>query len=142
MKIFQINKITDELVQAFTELIPQLAPNAVIPTKTDLIQIVNSENIVLIAAEADGIVGLLTLVINKIPTGNKLWIEDVVVDSKMRGKGLGKQLTKYAIDYARENGYNQINLTSTPDRIAANQLYQNLGFAKRDTNVYRIILNS
>jgi len=33
-----------------------------------------------------------------------------------------------------------VNLTSRPDRAAANRLYQRLGFAPRETNVYRLEL--
>ena len=41
---------------------------------------------------------------------------------------------------AQELGYENINLTSSPSRIAANALYIKLGFELRDTNVYRKIL--
>jgi hypothetical protein len=33
-----------------------------------------------------------------------------------------------------------VNLTSRPDRPAANRLYQRLGFEMRETNVYRLEL--
>lgn len=67
-------------------------------------------------------------------------IEDVVVDEAYRGQGLGKLLTNRAIEKARELGMKHIDLTSKPDRTAANNLYQSLGFELRNTNPYRLKL--
>jgi len=46
----------------------------------------------------------------------------------------------YAIDFAMKAGAESIDLTSRPERHAANQLYLKLGFVKRETNVYRLAL--
>ena len=83
------------------------------------------------------IVGSLTLVMYRIPTGLKAWIEDVVVDEAARGSGVGEALNFAAIDEARRRGAKAVNLTSRPSREAANRLYQRIGFSARDTNVYR-----
>ena len=56
----------------------------------------------------------------------------------MRGKGIGEKLTQFAIDYAVEQGFAEIDLTSNPTRVAANKLYQKLGFVLRETNIYRL----
>jgi ribosomal protein S18 acetylase RimI-like enzyme len=45
-----------------------------------------------------------------------------------------------AIFKAKELGCKNINLTSSPNRVAANALYKKLGFEIRETNVYRKIL--
>lgn len=141
MKIYKLTSVTDSVVDAFANLIPQLAPGCNLPTKQDLETIVNSDHTLLFMAEEDTIIlGTLTLVLNKIPTGDKVWIEDVVVDQSARGKGVGKQLLQFAIDYAKTQKFSSINLTSSPDRTAANQLYQNLGFNQRETNVYRLTI--
>ena len=140
MKIYEVKSVTDELYNAFIKLIPQLSPEAKIPEKDDLKEIVNAEHTKLFIAEDEQILGTLTLVLNKIPTGNKAWIEDVVLDEKARGRGVGKALTQFAIDYACQKGYKKIDLTSTPERVVANKLYQKLGFNKRETNVYRLRL--
>ncbi len=142
MKIYKLTLVTDVIVEAFANLIPQLAPGGNLPTKQDLEAIVQSDHTLLFIAEEDAkILGTLTLVLNKIPTGDKVWIEDVVVDQAARGKGLGKQLLQFAIDYAKNEKLSSINLTSSPERVAANQLYQNLGFIQRETNVYRLIMS-
>jgi ribosomal protein S18 acetylase RimI-like enzyme len=80
---------------------------------------------------------LLTLVVFRIPTGVRAWIEDVVVDESARGHGVGEALNRAALDGARRKGAKTVDLTSRPSRAAANRLYQRLGFVARETNVYR-----
>ena len=140
MKIIQPTEITEEISTAFKTLIYQLSPNRKPPSKQNLEEIINSKNSVLFLAkdENNKIVGTLTLLINRIPSGQKVSIEDVVVDNKMRGKGIGEKLTQFAIDYAVEQGFAEIDLTSNPTRVAANKLYQKLGFVLRETNIYRL----
>ena len=140
MRIYEANIVTEGIVNTFKKLIPQLSPNASVPSKSELEDIINSNNTIIILAEEDGIVGVLTLVFNKIPSGNKVWIEDVVVDNAARGKGVGEELTRFAIKYVANKGIKQINLTSSPERIVANKIYQKLGFIKRGTNVYRLTI--
>ena len=54
-------------------------------------------------------------------------------------QGLGVLLVQHLIDYARrELGYVDLHLTSSPHRVAANRLYQKLGFEKRETNAYEM----
>tara|TARA_R110000868_G_scaffold369110_1_gene632330 strand:+ start:516 stop:956 length:441 start_codon:yes stop_codon:yes gene_type:complete len=139
MKIYKLTTVTDHIVDAFKKLIPQLSSSRTLPNKKDLEGIVNSNNAILFIAEENNVIlGTLTLVFNKIPTGDKVWIEDVVVDNAARGKGIGKELTLFAIEYVRKKDIKSINLTSSPDRVAANKLYQKLGFVKRVTNVYNL----
>ena len=89
----------------------------------------------------EAIVGMITLGIYFCPTGRKVWIEDVVVDSELRGKGLGQQLVEFVINYVKENlSPCSLMLTSRPTRIAANELYRKAGFEQRQTNVYNIKL--
>ena len=84
--------------------------------------------------------GSLTLVTFPIPTGIRAWIEDVVVDSDARGKGVGEALNVFALAEAKRQGAITVDLTSLPSREAANRLYQRLGFKARETNVYRFTL--
>jgi ribosomal protein S18 acetylase RimI-like enzyme len=90
-----------------------------------------------VAREHGEIVGSLSLVLFRIPTGLRAWIEDVVVDESARGKGVGEALSRAAIDHALKAGAKTVDLTSRPSREAANRLYERLGFKKRETNVYR-----
>ena len=63
-------------------------------------------------------------------------IESVVVSSTKRGKGLGKQLVEHMINEAKRMNVHSIHLTSNPKRVAANNLYQRVGFVKYETNCY------
>ena len=65
-------------------------------------------------------------------------IESVVVNSKCRGKGYGRALMNYMIDAATEMRVHHLHLTSNPKRVAANGLYQSMGFERYDTNCYRL----
>jgi ribosomal protein S18 acetylase RimI-like enzyme len=137
------SQVTPELVDAFARLVPQLSKSNAAPTEKELAAIVASRASVLFVAfdEDDEIVGSLTLVLFRIPTGLRAWIEDVVVDETARGKGVGHRMNEAAIEYARKAGAKTVDLTSRPSREAANRLYQRLGFEQRNTNVYRLLLD-
>ena len=65
-------------------------------------------------------------------------IESVVVSSRCRGKGFGRELMSAMIDAAKGLGVHHIQLTSNPARVAANRLYQELGFVRYETNCYKM----
>ncbi|MDO8362262.1 MAG: GNAT family N-acetyltransferase [Actinomycetota bacterium] len=135
------NEVTDELVAAFARLIPQLSKSSPPPTAAELGEMVASSASDVLVARLDGaVVGTLTLVVFRIPTGVRAWIEDVVVDDAARGHGVGDLLNRFALDVARNKGAKTVDLTSRPSREAANRLYQRLGFVARQTNVYRFDL--
>lgn len=129
---------TVELLDAFHSLIPQLSTSSSPITMAELREIVgDSATVVFVARDEGVIVGLLTLAMFRIPTGMRAWIEDVVVDGRARGKGIGEALNRAALATARQRGAKTVDLTSRPSREAANRLYQRIGFVRRDTNVYR-----
>ena len=141
IEIVQIAQITDEVVSAFTRLIPQLSSIAVPPTRDELEKMVASNSTSLIAGretEVKGaIVGVLSLVIYRIPSGVQAWIEDVVVDANARQRGIGEKLIRFALERAQKAGARYVDLTSRPARTDAIRLYQKLGFKQRETSVYR-----
>ena len=137
--IYEATEVTDELVEAFVRLIPQLSSSSAPTSRADLTTIATSEACALfMARDASGtIVGSLTLAVFPIPTGVRAWIEDVVVDDSARGAGVGEALVAAAVDRARSLGAKTVDLTSRPSREAANRLYMRVGFEERTTNVYR-----
>ena len=140
IEIAVATRVDEELVAAFTRLIPQLSRSAPVPTPDLIREIVEAQaSTVLIARDLRDhgrIVGMLTLIVFRIPTGVRAWIEDVVVDETVRGRGVGEGLSQEAVRRAVELGARTVELTSRPSREAANRLYQRLGFALRDSNVY------
>jgi len=136
-------KADQELVDAFAHLIPQLSKSSPPPTMAELAEMIAGDASDVLIARFDGrIVGTLTLVTFRIPTGVRAWIEDVVVDDSARGHGVGDLLNRFALDLARVKGAKTVDLTSRPSREAANRLYQRIGFQPRETNVYRFTLES
>lgn len=141
VRIEEVTTVDDELVAAFQLLIPQLSSSNPPPPAEELQAIVDAPDSVLLIArdelDGDRIVGALTLAMFQIPTAFRAWIEDVVVDSAVRGRGIGDKLNRVALERAADAGASTVDLTSRPSREAANRLYQRIGFEKRDTNVYR-----
>ncbi len=141
--ISEATGVDAELVTAMAALLPQLSSSAPPLTADDLAAVVDDPATSLFVARLGGrVVGSLTLAVFHVPTGVRAWIEDVVVDEAARGAGVGAALSAAAIERARQAGARTVDLTSRPSREAANRLYQRVGFARRDTNVYRFDLGS
>jgi len=143
IEVTQATQPDRQLVEALGRLIPQLSSSAPRPTPEAVRQLLESPNTtVFVALEAgQQIVGMLALVVFRIPTGMRAWIEDVVVDERVRGHGAGEALVRTAVGRARELGARTVELTSRTSRAAANRLYRRLGFLQRETNVYRYVID-
>lgn len=128
-----------ELGEAFARLLPQLSSSSPAPSPDEVAALLADPGALVFVArdETSRIVGSLTLVLFRIPTGVKARIEDVVVDGAARGRGIGELLSRAALDEAGRRGVHAVDLSSRPSREAANRLYQRIGFVERDTNVYR-----
>ena len=124
-------------MDALNNLLPQLGADYVM-SESLLAEIVRSEDIYLFVAKKEGeIVGILTLVLYPIPTGWKAWIDDVVVDESCRRQGIARKLVDRAILQAKDRRAASLNLSSRPERVAANKLYQAMNIKLRETNLYR-----
>jgi ribosomal protein S18 acetylase RimI-like enzyme len=133
-----LDEASDEAVEAFGRLLPQLSSSAAPPDAATLAGIVGSPAVTVLVARSEGrIVGSLTLAMFPAPTGIRAWIEDVVVDESARGQGIGASLTAEAIRRARDAGARSLDLTTRPSREAAGRLYERAGFQRRETRLYR-----
>ena len=143
IKIKQLTTASQDVLNRINSLLPVLSEDMPLLTYDKLVEIINSDNITIFVAEENGeIVGMMTFVTYRIPSGLKAWIEDVVVDNSKQGKGIGRALIEKAIEYANQLNILKVDLTTAPFRVAANALYQKIGFIKRETNVYRLFLVS
>lgn len=135
----EVTAVTDELMAALGRLVPQLSRTSPVPGRAEVAEILGSPaTSLLLARHPDGsVVGALTFVLFRIPTGVRAWVEDVVVDDAARGHGVGQALGREALRRAMAAGARTVDLTSRPSRQAANRMYRRLGFELRDTNVYR-----
>lgn len=139
MKIEHATRYDPALLSELNALLPQLSASAPPLGEAELRAIVESDVTHLLTAVENGrVCGMLTLVVFRIPTGVRAWIEDVVVNEADRGRGIAQALLETAIDLARALGAKTLDLTSRPAREAANRLYRKVGFEQRETNVYRV----
>ena len=137
--IIEIKTYSPEYHEAMQRFLNQLTTSPMVLTESMFHQLLASENSHLFFIMKDEqIVGMLTVGIYYSPTGGKAWIEDVVVDETFRGQGLSKQLVAHAIEFVKSKQIPLLMLTSNPKRIAANKLYQAMGFERKETNVYRM----
>ena len=137
--ILEIKTYSPEYHEAMQRFLDQLTSRPMVMTESMCRQLVESDNSHLFFLMKDGqTAGMLTVGIYHSPTGGKAWIEDVVVDETFRGQGLGKLLVAHAIEFTKSQGIPLLMLTSNPKRIAANKLYQAMGFERKETNVYRM----
>jgi ribosomal protein S18 acetylase RimI-like enzyme len=139
MEIIRLQSVTDAQIGEILALMRELDP-----------EIAMTPEMVRCAVEAPGtcffalidearIVGCASLCVFHSPTGCKAHIEDVVVLAEYRGRQLGRRLVEHLIEYARTELKNvDLYLTSRPHRVAANELYQSLGFRRKETNVYKL----
>jgi ribosomal protein S18 acetylase RimI-like enzyme len=136
--IEELREVTDEVVDAFASLLPQLSSSAKPLDATAIADVVSSPSVTVLLARDDGkIIGSLSLVLFRIPTGVRAWIEDVVVDSAAGRQGTGTALVRAAVERARAANARSVDLTTRPSRVAAGNLYERAGFEQRDTRVYR-----
>ncbi len=127
-------------INSIDVLLEQLTQSeAINVTPSFLVSVINNSRLLVARTNPEGdIIGIGTLSIVHILTGNTGRIEDVVVSDEYRGQGIGKGLVKGLINEAKGLDLRKIYLTSRPERLEANLLYQKLGFKEVMTNVYRL----
>ena len=55
-------------------------------------------------------------------------VEDVCVDERLRGQGIGKAMMHFAMEFARQRGCYKLALSSNAAREGAHAFYRSLGF--------------
>ena len=133
----EIDEFSPQIYSEVKSLLGQLTSVEINFSSENFKTIIENDNSFLLGAfDENKLVGILTLIIYQIPTGKNGRIEDVVVDKNYRGKKIGEQLSLMAINKGKELNLDKMFLTSNPSRIAANKLYQKIGFLLGKTNSY------
>jgi ribosomal protein S18 acetylase RimI-like enzyme len=147
VQIDEAHEPSEDLLGAVRSLVAQLSKSAAVPSDADLsdpdlsdLLASSTSRLLMARGEDQQILGMLTLVLFRIPTGVRAWIEDVVVLETARGRSVGGLLVRRSVEIARDAGARTVDLTSRPDREAANALYVRQGFKLRESNVYRITI--
>ena len=131
----------DELVGDLNRLLRQLSAKDVVVTADSLTTLFGQGTTVFAAFDGQRVVATVLLGMVTTFTGRKAWIEDVVTDEVYRGRGVAKRLLALAEEAAIQAGATTMNLTSNPTRTAARAMYESLGYALRDTGVFRKALD-
>lgn len=133
--------VTTKDLDAINALIPQLSASAKAMTYARLLQLVKDPDMtVLVARDAQKIIGIGMIVWYHVLTEKRAWLEEIIVDEAYRHQGIGERLSRGLIDIAKQNRVERAYLSSGPQREVANKLYRKLGFEKKETNVYRMKL--
>jgi ribosomal protein S18 acetylase RimI-like enzyme len=93
-----------------------------------------------VAVQDGHVVGIVTLCFFRTLTGPKAYLDHLVVDPRMRRRGIGRALVEHAVSRARAAGAARIDLTAGDQKVAARALYRSLGFRERETRVFRLSL--
>jgi GNAT superfamily N-acetyltransferase len=136
--VTHIRRATDSDVPAIIRLHDQLDPGEPRIADADALRIfarINSyPDYGIYVAESDGrIVGTFGLLVmdklahNGRPSG---LVEDVVVDETLRGRGIGREMMRFAMEYCRTRGCYKLALSSNLKRVEAHGFYETLGFRK------------
>ncbi|MBC5864647.1 GNAT family N-acetyltransferase [Flavobacterium turcicum] len=133
--ILSKNNLNLDIKEQVSELFRQLSPNKI---QLDLEEILNEENQITVAyCEDDNkIIGIASMCTYKVISGHKGWIEDVVVDSASRGKGIGRKLINLLVEVGKEKELSEILLFTEDHRLAAINLYSSVGFKLKESKIY------
>jgi ribosomal protein S18 acetylase RimI-like enzyme len=83
---------------------------------------------------------MVTLCVFRTLTGPKAYLDHLVVAPGCRRWGIGRALTRHAIEQAAAAGAARVDLTAHREKAAGRALYESLGFRERDTGSFRLPL--
>ena len=124
--------------QAYAELIHELDSTRIIDeVSADLLCVSSSDYVLLVRATATGrIIGTARLHVLLEPEGCSAMLEDIVVDARHRGRGIGSHMVAVLETRARENGVKRVELISSNARTAAHALYESIGYTREEKTVF------
>jgi len=76
------------------------------------------------------VVGMVSLLrtVSTAEGGEVFWLEDMIVADEFRGRGLGSELLRHAIEFARRQGVPRITVLTDLENKPAQRLYKRHGF--------------
>jgi phosphinothricin acetyltransferase len=133
--ILDKNDLNIYIKEQVSELFRQLSPNKI---QLDLEEIFDDKNQITVAYCEDNnkIIGIALMCTYKVISGNKGWIEDVVVDSASRGQGIGRKLINLLVEVGEKKELSEILLFTEDHRLAAINLYSKVGFKLKESKIY------
>jgi len=86
------------------------------------------------------LVGIALLATYRVISGYRGLVEDVVVDSAHRGKGIGRKLMEKLLQEVKTKNLDEVLLFTGHHRVPAINLYKSLGFTLRKSGIYNLKL--
>jgi phosphinothricin acetyltransferase len=135
IEILKQSDVDEDFQKQVSELMVQLLPDK---KQIELRKLLEEKNQITIVycRENEKIVGIASMCNYVVISGNKGWIEDVVVDTKARGKGVGQKLIEKLLEVAETLQLSEVLLFTADHRTAAIKLYTKLGFKQKNSRVY------
>lgn len=94
---------------------------------------------ILLAVDDETVVGMVVVSVVMMTTRKNVYMEDLVVDERYRGQGIGGDLLEAVKDWGRAKGCQRLEFTSTSRENKENAIkfYEAHGIFLRDTGQYR-----
>jgi ribosomal protein S18 acetylase RimI-like enzyme len=133
--ILKKNQINPIIQNQISELFKQLGGNKNQISLTELFDGKNQISLVY-CSDKDEIIGIALMCTYKVISGKKGWIEDVVVSSGHRGKGIGRKMMNKLLEIGSEKELSEILLFTEDNRTPAINLSSDLGFKCKESRIY------
>ncbi|WP_066062863.1 GNAT family N-acetyltransferase [Neobacillus soli] len=101
-------------------------------------RLINEESVVFFAKEGNHPLGFVQLFpsFSSVSMKRSWVLNDLYVKEQTRGKGIGEELIKTAIDFAKETGAKGVLLETTKENKTAQRLYEKIGFIRESNYFY------
>jgi ribosomal protein S18 acetylase RimI-like enzyme len=123
-----IGRLLHDFNTEFDEPVPE--PRAIAERIGELIE--SGETIVLLAGSGPHGLAVLRFRPSLYSRALECYLAELYVVPAERGHGLGRALMEEAIEVARRQGANYMDLGTSEDDVAARALYESLGFSNRE----------
>jgi phosphinothricin acetyltransferase len=137
LDILTISDLNSTIQDQISKLFQQLGGDKI---QINLKEVLEEKNQITLAycKNNNEIVGIALMCTYKVISGKKGWVEDVVVNSNSRGKGIGKKLMSKLIEEGKKKKLSEILLFTEDHRTPAINLYSDLGFKLKDSRIYTL----
>ena len=95
-------------------------------------ELMGGDTIVLLAGDGPDGLAVLRFRLSIWSSGKECYVAELYVVPERRGNGLGRALMETAIEVARGEGADWMDLGTSEDDVAARALYESLGFINRE----------
>lgn len=133
--------LTAEDLNQLGYLMYQLTHGKICTVSRQQLERTAQHGIILIArGKRSGLIyGCVTVHFHEPLTGGTIIVEDVVVDERHRGRGIGRALMEavHALAPHYPGYFDWVELTSSRHRVAAHALYTSLGYEEVPTTLFR-----